>query len=76
MFNKKGIAGTTIEDILQEASVSRRTFYNYYKSKEHILHEMKEELQNSNFEVIIHKTLPNFAVPYFFCFVISHDLIN
>lgn len=60
MFNKKGIAGTTIEDILQEVSVSRRTFYNYYNSKEAILHEMKEELENSSFDVMIHKTLPNF----------------
>lgn len=34
VFAKKGYHGSNVQDVLQEANVSRATFYAYYKNKE------------------------------------------
>ncbi len=39
----RGIQTTTVEDILQEAGVSRRTFYQYFQSKEGLLQALYED---------------------------------
>ncbi len=36
-FGKSGYAGTTVDDILLEAGVSRRTLYQFYSQKEDLL---------------------------------------
>jgi AcrR family transcriptional regulator len=37
VFAKRGFAATRVEDVLDEASVARRTFYRYFTSKEDVL---------------------------------------
>lgn len=34
LVREKGVAATTIDEIAERANVSRRTFFNYYDSKE------------------------------------------
>jgi AcrR family transcriptional regulator len=42
VFGKRGAADTTVEDILQAAGVSRRTFYRFFQSKEDVLDALHE----------------------------------
>jgi AcrR family transcriptional regulator len=42
VFGKRGAADTTVEDILQAADVSRRTFYRFFESKEDVLDALHE----------------------------------
>jgi len=42
VFEKRGAADTTVEDILQAAEVSRRTFYRFFQSKEDVLDALHE----------------------------------
>ncbi len=37
LFNEKGLAATTMEEVAQEADVGVGTVYNYFKSKERLL---------------------------------------
>jgi len=37
IFGRIGYRGATVNDILSEAGISRRTFYSYFKSKEDVL---------------------------------------
>lgn len=37
LFAKKGYEGTTIEEIVADAQVSRRTFFRYFSSKEEVI---------------------------------------
>lgn len=37
VFVRRGLARTTVQDLLNEAGVSRRTFYKYYHSKQDVL---------------------------------------
>lgn len=37
VFARRGVARTTVEDLLRAAGVSRRTFYKYYRSKQDVL---------------------------------------
>jgi AcrR family transcriptional regulator len=41
-----GIQATTVEDILQAAGVSRRTYYQYFSSKEGLLKALYEDAMN------------------------------
>lgn len=40
VFGRKGYAATTVEDILQTAGVSRRTFYKFFGSKDEVFAEI------------------------------------
>jgi AcrR family transcriptional regulator len=40
IFAKKGITNTTVQDLLDEAEVSRRTFYKYFDNKIDVLHSI------------------------------------
>src|SRR5258708_28224344 len=42
LFAKKGYAETTVEDITEAADVGKGTFFNYFRSKEHILMAFSE----------------------------------
>jgi len=42
VFGKLGAADSTVEDILQAAGVSRRTFYKFFQSKEDVLDALHE----------------------------------
>jgi len=42
VFGRLGAADTTVEDILQAADVSRRTFYRFFQSKEDVLDALHE----------------------------------
>lgn len=41
IFFSKGIDQCTMEEITDEAGLSRRTLYSYFNSKEHIIYEIK-----------------------------------
>lgn len=40
VFVNKGLGGTTVQDLLDEADVSRRTFYKYFKNKYDVLENL------------------------------------
>jgi AcrR family transcriptional regulator len=42
VFEKLGAADSTVEDILQAAEISRRTFYRFFQSKEDVLDALHE----------------------------------
>jgi AcrR family transcriptional regulator len=44
VFSQHGIAATRVEDLLQAAGMSRRTFYKYFRSKEDVLAALHEVL--------------------------------
>lgn len=46
VFAKKGIAETTVQDLLEAANVSRRTFYKYFKNKVDVLESIYEIASN------------------------------
>src|SRR5262245_2441078 len=37
VFGERGIAPATVQDVLERAGVSRRTFYQYFQGKEDVL---------------------------------------
>ncbi|HEX8925571.1 MAG TPA: TetR/AcrR family transcriptional regulator [Terriglobales bacterium] len=43
LFAKKGFANTTVEDITEAADVGKGTFFNYFRTKEHILSYFAEQ---------------------------------
>ena len=52
LFAKKGFAETTVEDITEAADVGKGTFFNYFRSKEHILMAFGE-MQLGKLEAIV-----------------------
>ena len=52
LFAKKGYSETTVEDITEAADVGKGTFFNYFRSKEHILMAFGE-LQLGKLEAIV-----------------------
>jgi AcrR family transcriptional regulator len=44
LFRRKGFAETTIDEIAEAAEVSRGTFFNYFATKEAVLHYLGERL--------------------------------
>src|SRR5579863_10740 len=52
LFAKKGYAETTVEDITEAADVGKGTFFNYFRSKEHILMAFGE-MQLGKLEAIV-----------------------
>ena len=54
VFAHKGIAETTVQDLLDAANISRRTFYKYFKNKVDVLeciYKMASELLTTRFRV-------------------------
>ena len=43
LFTEKGVSGTTIEDLADEADVARATFFNYFVSKIAVVDEILNE---------------------------------
>lgn len=43
LFHEKGFEETRVEDIARRLQISRATFFNYYPSKDSILHQVAEE---------------------------------
>ena len=53
VFTEKGVEETTVQDLLEAANVSRRTFYKYFKNKVDVLesiYEVQAELMLSQFQ--------------------------
>ncbi|HUH38310.1 MAG TPA: TetR/AcrR family transcriptional regulator [Spongiibacteraceae bacterium] len=44
LFSERGCDGVTVEEICELADVARKTFYNYYPSKQHLTQELSEAL--------------------------------
>jgi AcrR family transcriptional regulator len=42
LFAQRGLAATTIEDITELADVGKGTFFNYFRTKEHVLNALGE----------------------------------
>lgn len=52
VFARKGITETTVQDLLEAANISRRTFYKYFKNKVDVLesiYQMAAELLTTRF---------------------------
>jgi AcrR family transcriptional regulator len=43
VFGEEGLAGTTVQDLIREAHVSRATFYGFFPDKEHCLLALCQE---------------------------------
>ncbi len=59
VFSEKTLDEVTVDEICELADVARKTFYNYYPSKQHILEELSQSLMvaesNNNFELAMEK---------------------
>lgn len=44
LFAERGCEETTVEDICARAEVARKTFYNYFPSRQHLITELAEAL--------------------------------
>jgi AcrR family transcriptional regulator len=47
IFNEKGIAGTSVDDVLQAAQVARGCLYNHFESKQELAHQTMDFLLDS-----------------------------
>lgn len=61
LFASQGIDNTSVENIIQEAHTSRKTFYQYFSSKMDVLRSFQELKQGSDFQGFFQT-----RVPYFF----------
>ena len=52
LFNSKGYENTTVSEIVRKVGVSQGTFYNYFQSKEDVLHAACERTLASRLEDI------------------------
>lgn len=60
VFQRKGIDNTTVKDFIEEANVSRRTFYKYFKNRVDVLESLYQigaELQTLRFITVIRSCL-------------------
>jgi AcrR family transcriptional regulator len=42
LFDQKGFAATTVDEICERADVSQKTFFNYFPTKHHVVRELAE----------------------------------
>ncbi|GAS81954.1 TetR/AcrR family transcriptional regulator [Paenibacillus amylolyticus] len=54
LFNSKGYEDTSVSEIVRKVGVSQGTFYNYFQSKEDVLHAACERTLASRLEAIHH----------------------
>ena len=54
LFSEKGYHDTSISDIIDKASVSRGTFYNYFQNKRQIFEQLLDEI----FNILVATTFP------------------
>ena len=52
LFSQNGFFSTSVVDISKTARVTRRTFYNYYKTKEDVIRELHPVVMESLFKII------------------------
>jgi AcrR family transcriptional regulator len=71
LFNEKGYAGTSVDDIAEEAEVSRRTFFRYFGSKEGVLFADAEESGNALREEILRQPPDMSGLLAFGCAVVA-----
>lgn len=71
LFNEKGYAGTSVDDIAEEAEISRRTFFRYFGSKEGVLFADAEESGNNLREEILRQPADMGGLLAFGCAVVA-----
>jgi AcrR family transcriptional regulator len=64
LFSEKGFEATTLDDIASTAGIARRTFFNYFSSKEEIILHWQNGLPDALYAEILRrdKTLTPFAL--------------
>ena len=57
VFAARGYAGTRVEDLVEHASISRRTLYEHFESVDAILEEVYERAVRISFQTVIQKLM-------------------
>jgi len=52
IFSERGYQGTTLDDIAKAASISRRTFYSYFGSKDELLQHIYRQVITTGIEAV------------------------
>lgn len=58
LFEEKGFAATTIDDITERADVAKGTFFNYFPRKEAVIEYLAEEWMDEVEETVADRRLP------------------
>jgi AcrR family transcriptional regulator len=58
LFEEKGFAATTIDDITERADVAKGTFFNYFPRKEAVIEYLAEEWMDEVEEAVADRRLP------------------
>lgn len=57
VFQKRGVEGTRVEDLLEAAGIARRTFYKYFRNKDDVLAALYELVTRELIDMITRATL-------------------
>lgn len=60
LFGAKGVELTTVEEICESAEVARKTFYNYYSSKQDLIRELSDTMLYDETSNVIELALEKF----------------
>ncbi len=60
LFSQAGCEASTVEEICERAEVARKTFYNYYPSKQHLIRELSDSLLFDETQNLIELALERF----------------
>lgn len=60
LFADKGVESTTVEEICESAEVARKTFYNYYSSKQDLIRELSDSMLYDETSNVIEMALEKF----------------
>ena len=60
LFSAKGVELTTVEEICESAEVARKTFYNYYSSKQDLIRELSDSMLYDEISNVIELALEKY----------------
>ncbi|MBB3048304.1 AcrR family transcriptional regulator [Litorivivens lipolytica] len=60
LFADKGVESTTVEEICEAAEVARKTFYNYYSSKQDLIRDLSDSMLYDETSNVIELALEKF----------------